>query len=130
MTEFFQGLTNDPVVTGLVTSLVVLTLADLVVAIGGAIKASTFSTDFIAMFIQTHIVGRVIPIIVIVVLGHWESALAVLAAAAASAYALETIGSIRDTVIITKQADQIQPVPQDRINTVLPPPRGLGEDNT
>jgi ABC-type uncharacterized transport system permease subunit len=125
MTEFFQSLAGDPVVTGLVTSLVVLTLADFVVAIGGAIKTSTFSLAFTALFVQTHIMGRVLPIIAIIILGHWEPPLAVLAATAASAYALETIGSIRDTVILTKSG-QIQPISQSRMNSAVPPPA----DNT
>jgi hypothetical protein len=64
----------------------------------------------VADFIQTHVVGRVLPISILAVLGHFEPPLALLAATAAGAYAVETLGSIRESLMLPKA---LPPDPMD-----------------
>lgn len=101
-----NGLIADQVLTGLIVSTVLITLADLVGSVAASVRDNTFRLDLVAVFVQSHVVGRVVPIALIAVLGHYEAALMALAVASAGAYALETIGSIKDSLLLPREAKE------------------------
>lgn len=95
---FLQGIAADQGVTAIISTAVVLTTADLVTGVGAAARQGTFQASQVAKFIQSHVIGRVLPIASVAFLGHFEPALMVLAGLAATAYTAETLGSIRDSL--------------------------------
>lgn len=98
--DIINGLVADQALTALVVTVVLLTAADLLTGIAAAVARKTFALAQVADFIATHVVGRVLPIVGVGVLGHFETSLFALAAAAAAAYALETLGSIRANLLL------------------------------
>lgn len=61
-----------------------------------ALRDGTFALDAVAAFVRKHLLGRVFPISVLAIAGYLTSDLAMIAAGAAAltAYAVETMGSI------------------------------------
>jgi hypothetical protein len=101
MTALLNGLLADQALTALVMGLVVLTLADWITGVSAAVRSGTFEAGLIAAFVQTHVLGRVVPIAAVAVLGHFEPALWALAGLSAGAYTVETIASIRGNLMLT-----------------------------
>lgn len=90
-----------------------------------AMRDGTFATDALAAFLRRHILGRVGPLAVLLFAGYLTSdgVLTTFAAAGLTAYAAETIGSVKgnlqppkDSVPATAAeaiAQGINPVPTD-----------------
>ena len=72
-------------------------LADLLLGVAAAFRDDTFSLAHVAAFLRTHAAGRVAPIGALLAIGWFgqQPALTAIGMGAATAYALETIGSIR-----------------------------------
>jgi len=78
-----------------------------------ALKEGTFALDAVAAFVRKHLLGRVFPISLLAVAGYLTGDLVMNSAAAAAltAYAAETLGSIYASIKVPdKTADTI---PQD-----------------
>jgi len=101
--EFIDLFANNEALRAIVLTTVVLAAADFVLGVSAAIVAKVFNADYITNFIRKHVVGRVFPIITVSVLGVIEPTLFVIAGLAASAYAVETIGSIRDSFNLPRE---------------------------
>ena len=101
--DFFDPFLNNDALRAIVTTTVVLAIADFVIGVSAAIVARIFSPDYITNFIRKHVVGRVFPILTVSVLGVIEPTLFAIAAAAAAAYAIETIGSIRQSFALPEE---------------------------
>jgi hypothetical protein len=72
-----------------------------------AAKDGTFALDAIGAFIRKHILGRVGPIAVLLAAAHFTGDLALAggAIAAATAYTLETMGSVKGNFFPPKDSD-------------------------
>lgn len=103
MSDILNGLLADQALTALVVGLVGLTVADFLTGITAAFRTGTFDPASIAQFLQTHVIGRVLPIAVVAVLGHFEPALWAIAGLAAGAYTVETINSIKKNLQLTDE---------------------------
>ncbi len=77
----------------------ILAAADWLLSVAAAFRDGTFSLDGVAIFLRTHIMGRVVPITILLGLGYFGNApaLSALGAAAAAAYTAETLKSIADS---------------------------------
>lgn len=95
--EFVELFSENEALRAIVLTTSVLALTDLVLGVCAAIVAKVFDPNYITNFIRKHVVGRVFPIITVAVLGVIEPTLFAIAAAAAAAYAVETLASIRDS---------------------------------
>jgi hypothetical protein len=79
-----------------------------------ALRDGTFALDSVAAFVRKHLLGRVFPVGVLAVMGYvTEDAVMIAAAAAAlTAYAAETIGSIYGSLAVPDK-DPATAIPQD-----------------
>jgi hypothetical protein len=96
-----------------------------------ALKDGTFALEVLGAFIRKHILGRVAPIAVLLAAAHFTGDLALAggAIAAAAAYTLETMSSVKGNFLPPKKSDEltaeeeamgftslsspVNPVPQD-----------------
>lgn len=84
---------------------VLVTVIDVLGGIALAAVHGTFSLGYVAVWLQSHVVPRVFPILALGIVGHGIPALDVppipfafgLAIAGLTAYVLETIASLRDS---------------------------------
>lgn len=97
LNEFLAPFLDNEALRAIVITTVVLALADFLLGVGAAIVAKVFNPEYITNFIRKHVVGRVFPILTVSVLGVIEPTLFAIGAAAAAAYAIETIASIRQS---------------------------------
>jgi hypothetical protein len=76
-----------------------------------ALRDGTFALDAVAAFVRKHLLGRVLPVGTLAILGYLTGDLLMNSAAAAAltAYAAETMGSIYGSITV-KTGD---PVPTD-----------------
>jgi hypothetical protein len=94
-----------------VYAVLVIALVDFMLGVLAAVRDGTFQLSAVAAWLRKHVAGRVAPIAVLLVAGHFGSQPALLAIGAigAAAYLAETIGSIKDSWA----SRRVQPVPED-----------------
>jgi hypothetical protein len=107
---------------------VLLPVVDFVLSVSAAIRDGTFTLDSVAAFLRKHVAGRIVPIWILLFVGHFADqwlvpvvdvpALTAVGVAAAGLYVAETIGSIlrawgpqTGPALMTR--DPSQPVPKD-----------------
>ena len=107
---------------------VLLPVVDLVLSLAAAVRDGTFQLDAIAAFLRKHVAGRIVPIWILLFVGHFADqwlvpvvdvpALTAVGVAAAGLYVAETAGSIfrswgpsTGPDMLTRDASQ--PVPRD-----------------
>lgn len=73
---------------------------DFAFGVFAAIRDGTFAVDALAAFLRKHLVGRVLPVSLLAVTGYITGDQVMIAAAAAAltAYAAETLGSIYQSI--------------------------------
>ena len=84
---------------------VLITILDVLGGVALSAVHGTFSLAYVAVWLQSHVIPRVFPIIALAIIGHGVPALDVppipfafgLAIAGLTAYVLETIASLRDS---------------------------------
>lgn len=90
---------------------------DFAFGVFAALRDGTFAVDSLAAFLRKHILGRVLPIGLLAVVGYLTADLAMnmAAAAALSAYAIETMGSIYGSIAVpaTTPAQKEAEIPID-----------------
>ena len=96
-----DGLLADQALAGLIMGVVFLTTADFITGVAAAWRSETFDPQCIATFLGSHVIGRVLPIVAIATLGHFEPTLWALAGLSAGAYAVETLASVRGNLMLT-----------------------------
>lgn len=69
---------------------------DFAFGVFGALRDGTFALDAVAAFVRKHLLGRVFPVAVLAIMGYLtgDVVMNATAAAALTAYAAETVGSI------------------------------------
>lgn len=79
-----------------------------------ALRDGVFALDAVAAFVRKHLLGRVLPVGVLALMGYLTGDLAMNAAAAAAltAYAVETMGSIYASLTVKDKAPETA-IPQD-----------------
>lgn len=99
--------------------------ADFATGSFAALRDGTFSLDALAAFLRKHILGRVAPLGTLLVLGFYGGAessafFSVFAIAGLSAYAAETVASIKGNLLPSKEskvpdtyAETLNPVPTE-----------------
>jgi hypothetical protein len=98
-------------------AVLVVAFVDFALGTAAALRDSTFQLDSLAAFLRKHVMGRVVPTWLLLFVGHYTSGfkiadvstLSALGLAAAAAYVLETVGSIR----ASWGQGAVQAVPQD-----------------
>jgi len=96
---------------------------DFAFGVFAALRDGTFAIDAIAAFLRKHLVGRVLPVSLLAIVGYYTGDAVMIAAGAAAltAYAAETLGSIYGSVrppaaSEVKEVDaavEVNPIPQD-----------------
>jgi hypothetical protein len=96
---------------------------DFAFGVFAALRDGTFAIDAIAAFLRKHLVGRVLPVSLLAVVGYYTGDAVMIAAGAAAltAYAAETLGSIYGSIrppaaSEVKEVDaavEVNPIPQD-----------------
>lgn len=81
----------------MITTALALAVADFAVAVAVAVREQRFEAALIAGWLETHLVGRVLPIVVLAVLPEPLFAIAGLALAT---YTVETIASLRRNLFV------------------------------
>lgn len=107
-----------------VVALFALAALDFALGVLAALRDGTFRWDALAAWVRKHVAGRVLPIAAVLVVGHLAGGLSIESAqdvlspgtvltgiglAAATAYVLETVASVRDSLT----PDAGRTVPQD-----------------
>lgn len=102
---------KDPMVGGVILTLVGLMLADLLTAIGAAFRrkgtgllGSEFEPLVVAEFLRSHVLGRLLPIIFLVFLAKFSEPLVAVVALAVAAYTVETIASVKANLELASDA--------------------------
>lgn len=74
-----------------------------------AVRDGSFALDVLAAFLRKHLVGRVMPIAVLLVAAHYtgDLALAAGAIAAAGAYTFETASSVKGNFFPPKPSEEL-----------------------
>jgi hypothetical protein len=96
---FFASTEGDAAIGVLVVAFV-----DFALGVSAALRDDRFELSSLAAFLRKHVMGRVVPIWLLLFVGHCVSgfrigdvsALLALGLAAATAYLLETVGSIKN----------------------------------
>ena len=88
-----------------------------------ALKDGTFAIDAVAAFLRKHLVGRVLPVTALALAGYFanDGFMTTAAAAALTAYAAETLGSIYGSIrppaaSVTQEVEaavEVNPIPVD-----------------
>lgn len=93
---------------------------DFAFGVFSALRDGTFALDAVAAFVRKHLLGRVFPIGVLAVMGYLTGDLVMNSAAAAAltAYAAETMGSIYGSLnppagTESSVAVDVNPIPED-----------------
>jgi len=73
---------------------------DFAFGVFAALRDGTFAIDALAAFLRKHLVGRVLPVSLLAVVGYYTGDAVMIAAGAAAltAYAAETLGSIYGSI--------------------------------
>lgn len=108
-----EGFLADPAGLALKAALVAAFL-DFAFGTFAALRDGVFAVDSLAAFVRKHLLGRVLPIGLLAVMGYLTGDLAMNAAAAAAltAYAVETMGSIYGSIAVPDK-DPATAVPLD-----------------
>jgi len=85
---------------------------DFAFGVFGSLRDGTFALDSVAAFVRKHLLGRVFPVSVLAVMGYLTGDMVMITAAAAAltAYAAETLGSIYGS-LATKST--VSEIPED-----------------
>jgi hypothetical protein len=85
-----------------------------------ALTDGTFSVDAIAAFVRKHLLGRVFPCSTLLLVGYFTGDAVILAAgiAAATAYYVETAGSVLGNFSPPKESDLKENLPAATVNPV------------
>ena len=96
---------------------------DFAFGVFAALRDGTFAIDAIAAFLRKHLIGRVLPVSLLAVVGYYTGDAVMIAAGAAAltAYAAETLGSIYGSVRPPAASEvqevdaavAVNPIPQD-----------------
>lgn len=93
---------SSPLVGGVIVALTGLMLGDFATAIatafrqkGSGLWGTTFEPLLVAEFLRSHVLGRLSPILILVLLASFVPALTPVVALAVTAYTAETLASIR-----------------------------------
>lgn len=84
---------------------------DFAFGVFAAVRDGTFALDALAAFLRKHLVGRVLPVSLLAVVGYitGDQVMILAAAAALTAYSVETLGSIYGSIKPTGT----DPIPAD-----------------
>jgi hypothetical protein len=101
-------------------AVLIVAIVDLVLGVAAAFRDDTFQLDSVGAWLRKHIAGRVIPIWVLLFVGHFTAGISFgdvpvllgVGLAAAGLYVAETIGSIMSLWGPAKNRE-VQAVPQD-----------------
>lgn len=93
---------------------------DFAFGVFAALRDGSFALDAVAAFVRKHLLGRVFPVGTLAIMGYISGDLAMNAAAAAAltAYAVETMGSIYGSLnpakgLPAEVATDVNPIPTD-----------------
>lgn len=75
---------------------------DFAFGVFAALRDGTFSLDAVAAFVRKHLLGRVFPVSILALVGHYTGDMVMVTAAAAAltAYAVETLASIYQSLTV------------------------------
>lgn len=90
-----------------VTVLSAIAVADFVIAVAAAIRDGRFSLALVGNWVQTHLLGRVLPIAALYALGQDNQALWAIAVGAGATYAAQTLASIRASLGVPQDAEAV-----------------------
>lgn len=111
-----------------VQGLLVVSFVDFATGVFASVRDNTFAVDALAAFVRKHILGRVAPITMLLVVGYFGGAAGQVfmgaAIAAAAAYVTETAGSVIGNLSPPKAGDVVTGKIEgdgDAYSTVLTP---------
>jgi hypothetical protein len=95
------GLLDSPAGLAIKGALVAAFL-DFAFGVFAAVRDGVFSLDAVAAFVRKHLLGRVFPVSLLALVGHYTADMVMVAAAAAAltAYAVETMASIYQSIAV------------------------------
>lgn len=97
---------TSPAVGGAIVALAGLMVGDFLTAISAAFKNDEISPLIIAEFLRSHVLGRLMPIVGLIVLSTFTPALVPVVGLAVGAYTVETIASIKANLDLHKPIDE------------------------
>ena len=116
MEQFLSNLVatlTSPAVGGVIVVLAGLMLGDLATGVGAALRrpgsglfGSEFEPLYVGEFIRSHILGRLLPIVGIIVLSVITPPLVIVAGLAVTAYTAETLASIKENLELAVETDE------------------------
>ena len=101
--DYLVGLANDPLVGGAIATVAILAIVDLATGIGAAVRSKSFMWDFVGNWVQSHVAGRVLPIILVIIFAPFAAPLTAVAGLAVAAYTVETVASIRRNLVLPEE---------------------------
>jgi hypothetical protein len=107
----FIEFVRQPAVGGVIVGLNALMVADFATAVaasfrtkGPGIFGSNFEPLFVAEFLRSHTLGRLLPIVVLILLTSIAEALVAVVALGVAAYTVETMASIKSNLSLPRDA--------------------------
>jgi hypothetical protein len=95
-----ERLAANPAITIVVTAFVVA-LTDFITGVGRAIRQKAFAIDALPLWLESHLLGRVLPIAATAVLGYaFYEPLYAVAGLGLATYLAESLASIRANLVI------------------------------
>jgi len=110
---------NDP--AGLaVKGALIAAFLDFAFGAFAALRDGTFALDAVAAFVRKHLLGRVLPIGLLAVVGYasGDAVMSTAAAAALTAYAAETLGSIYGSIKPPAPSVEAEENPAELVNPI------------
>lgn len=95
---------TSPVVGGVAVTVSGLALADFVTGVAFAFRNGTFEPVYVSRFVQSHVLGSLLPIISLIVLSAFIEPLVIVTGAAVAAYTVSTLASIRENLSLPAEA--------------------------
>lgn len=94
----------SPAVGGVILTLAGLMLADFVTALAAAARAKDVEPLILGEFLRTHVMGRWVPIVALIILSTISQPLVAIAGLGVAAYTVETAASIKANLGLAKTA--------------------------
>lgn len=115
----FRAFFDDPLGKALYATLV-FAFADWAFGVFAALRDGTFAMDAIGAFIRKHLMGRVAPIALGLIMGYYshQSIIAGAALAAAALYLAETAASIKGSLAPPAASVEAEMSPAELVNPV------------
>lgn len=97
----------SPLVGGVIVALSALMVGDWITAVSAAARRKDVEPLILGEFLRTHVLGRLVPIVALVILASFTPALTPIVALGVASYTTESVASIRANLALPSDATAV-----------------------